>query len=114
MYRFFILATMACALLAQLPVPNQSGVSMGHVHLLVADPETQKKIWVEVLGAEVTHTGTLEMLRLPGIYVVVGKAQTAPAEGTDGSTVNHIGFAVKDLAAVKGKLDALQIGRAHV
>jgi catechol 2,3-dioxygenase-like lactoylglutathione lyase family enzyme len=118
MYRFFILvfflAATACALLAQLPAPNQSGVSMGHVHLLVADPEAQKKIWVGVLGAEATHSGTLELLRLPGIYIVVGKAQTAPAEGTDGSTVNHIGFAVKDLATVKGKLDAFHVESAPV
>ncbi len=75
----------------------------------MADPEAQKKIWVEALGAEVTHTGTLELLRLPGIYIIVGKARTAPAEGTDGSTVNHLGFAVKDLAAVKLKLDALHV-----
>jgi lactoylglutathione lyase len=109
MYRFFIFAASAGALYAQLPAPNQSGISIGHVHLMVADPEAQKKIWVEALGAEVTHTGTLELLRLPGIYIVVGKARTAPTEGSDGSTVNHIGFAVKDLAAVKGKLDALHI-----
>jgi len=110
MYRFFIiLATSVSALFAQLPAPNQSGVSLGHVHLMVADPEAQKKIWVEALGAEATHTGTLELLRLPGIYIIVGKARTAPAEGTDGSTVNHLGFAVKDLAAVKGKLDALHV-----
>lgn len=110
MYRFFIiLATSTCALFAQLSAPNQRGVSLGHVHLLVADPEAQKKIWVEALGAEVTHTGTLELLRLPGIYIIVGKARTAPAEGTDGSTVNHLGFAVKDLAAVKLKLDALHV-----
>ena len=118
MYRFFILvfflAATACALLAQLSVPNQSGVSMGHIHLLVADPEAQKKIWVEALGAEVTHTGTLEMLRFPGIYIIVGKARTAPTAGTNGSTVHHLGMAVKDLAAVKGKLDALHIESAPV
>ncbi len=114
MYRFLILATTVCPLLAQLPAPNQSGVSLGHVHLLVADPETQKKIWVEVLGAETTHSGTLELLRLPGIYIIVGKARTAPAEGTDGSTLHHLGFAVKDLAAVKGKLDALHVENAPV
>jgi catechol 2,3-dioxygenase-like lactoylglutathione lyase family enzyme len=106
---FIILATSVCALFAQLPAPNQSGVSLGHLHLLVADPEAQKKIWVEALGAEATHTGTLELLRLPGIYIIVGKARTAPAEGTDGSTVNHIGFLVKDLAAVKRRLDALHV-----
>jgi len=114
MYRLLILAASAGALFAQLPGPNQSGVSLGHIHLLVADPEAEKKVWVEGLGAEVTHTGTLELLRLPGIYIVVGKARTAPTEGTDGSTVNHIGFAVKDLAAVRGRLDALHIESSPV
>jgi catechol 2,3-dioxygenase-like lactoylglutathione lyase family enzyme len=114
MYRLFLLAIPACALFAQLPSPNQSGVSMGHIHLLVADPEAQKKIWVEALGAETTHTGTLEMLRLPGIYVLVGKARTASTEGTDGSTIHHLGFAVKNLAAVKAKLDALHVESAPV
>jgi catechol 2,3-dioxygenase-like lactoylglutathione lyase family enzyme len=115
MYRLFIiLATSACALFGQLPAPNQSGISLGHLHLMVADPEAQKKIWVAALGAEVTHTGTLELLRLPGVYIIVGKARTPPAEGTDGSTVNHIGFAVKDLAAVKAKLEALHIESAPV
>ena len=44
----------------------------------------------------------------------MGKARTAPTEGTDGSTVNHLGFAVKDLAAVKAKLDALHVESAPV
>jgi len=114
MYRFLILATSVSALFAQLPAPNQSGISMGHLHFMVADPEAQKKIWVEALGAEVTHSGTLEMLRIPGIYIIVGKARTPPSEGTDGSTVNHLGFAVRDLAAVKGKLDALHVESAPV
>jgi catechol 2,3-dioxygenase-like lactoylglutathione lyase family enzyme len=114
MHRFSILAVLASALFAQLPAPNQSGVSMGHIHLLVADPEGQKKIWVEALGAEAIRPGTLELLRLPGIFIIVGKARTAPTEGTDGSTVNHIGLAVKDLAAVKAKLDALHIESAPV
>ena len=69
---------------------------------------------MEALGAEATHTGTLELLCLPGIYIIVGKARTAPAQGTEGSTVHHLGFAVKDLAAVKGKLDALDVESAPV
>ena len=87
---------------------------MGHVHLVVADPDGQKKVWVEALGAETAHAGSLEMLRLPGIYMIVSKARTAPAEGTDGSTVHHFGFLVKDVAAVKGKLDALHVESAPV
>jgi len=79
---------------------------MGHIHLMVADPDAQKKLWVGVLGAEVTHTGSLEMLRLPGIFIVVGKARTAPSEGSEGSTVNHFGFLVKSYADTKAKLQA--------
>ncbi len=79
---------------------------MGHLHLMVADPEAQKKLWVGLLGAEVTHAGSLEMLKLPGIFIVVGKARTPPAEGTDGSMVNHVGFLVKSYPEIKAKLTA--------
>ncbi len=92
---------------------TELGVSL-NIHRQTADPEAQKKIWVEALGAEVTHAGTLELLRLPGIYIIVGKARTAPTEGTEGSTVHHIGFAVKDLAMVRGRLDALHVESAPV
>src|SRR5882672_3277952 len=94
----FVFAAAAASLFAQLPAPNDSGVSMGHLHLMVADPEAQKKLWVGLLGAEVTHAGSLELLKLPGIFVVVGKARTPPTEGTDGSIVNHVGFLVKSYA----------------
>jgi catechol 2,3-dioxygenase-like lactoylglutathione lyase family enzyme len=95
---------LAASLYAQLPAPNESGISMGHVHLMVSEPEDQKKLWVGLLGAEVTHTGTLEMLKLPGIFIVVGKARTPPSGGSEGSTVNHIGFLVKSYAEMKTKL----------
>lgn len=112
--RILLLASFAIALFtspaaAQLAAPNPSGVSIGHIHLIVGDPEAQKKIWVGVLGAEVTHAGMLEMLRLPGVFIVVQKARTAPTEGSDGSTVNHIGFSVKNLEETKKKLTAAGI-----
>jgi catechol 2,3-dioxygenase-like lactoylglutathione lyase family enzyme len=109
MHRFLIFALSASALFAQLSAPNQSGIALGHVHLMVADPDAQKKVWIEALGAEPTRTGSLDLLRLPGIYIIVGKARTAPTGGTEGSTVAHFGFAVKDLPAVKAKLDALHV-----
>src|SRR4051794_14600371 len=104
-----LIALTATVLAAQLPSPNDAGVSLGHVHLTVADPDAHKKLWVDVLGAEATKTGTLELLRLPGIYMIVSKARTPPSEGTENSTVNHIGFLVKDLPAIKAKLDAAKI-----
>jgi len=104
----------ACALDAQLAPPLESGVSVGHLHLVVSDPDAQKKVWVDVLGAVPTKTGTLELQRLPGVYVIVTKAQTAPTGGTDGSTVHHLGFVVKDIAAARAKLDAAGVTAASV
>ena len=42
----FLIAISALPLFAQLAAPNESGVSLGHIHLMVADPEVQKKLWV--------------------------------------------------------------------
>ena len=103
---FLLIAASAASLFAQLPPPNDAGVSMGHMHLIVADPEQHKKIWVDMLGAEVKQAGTLEILKLPGVFIVIGKARTPPAEGTDGSTVNHIGVLVNSYAEWKAKLAA--------
>ena len=82
---------------------------MGHIHLLVADPEEQKKLWVGILGAEVTKAGSLEMLKLPGMFIIVQKARTPLAEGAEGSTVNHFGFLVKNLADIKAKMTAANL-----
>lgn len=94
----------AAPLRAQLPAPNAAGVSAGHMHMMVRDPDAHKKIWVDVLGAQVVKTGPLELLKLPGIFLVLGKAE--PAEGSEGSTVDHFAFRAKDLPAVKAKLTA--------
>lgn len=99
-----ILLISAASLLAQLPAPNASGVTAGHMHMMVRDPEAHKKIWVDVLGAQVVSAGPLELLKLPGIFLVLGKAE--PAEGSEGSSVDHFAFRAKDLPAIKAKLMA--------
>jgi len=102
-----LLVISTASLFAQLPAANESGISMGHIHMMVADPEAHKKLWVGVLGAEVTHAGPLEMWKLPGMFLMVGKARTAPTEGTVGSIVNHFGVAVPSYAAIKAKMTEL-------
>jgi len=92
---------------AQLAAPNEAGVSVGHVHLTVPDPDAQIKVWVDVLGATASKDGPLNLLKLPGIFIIVTKAPAT--EGSDGSTANHIGFLVKDYAALKAKLAAANI-----
>jgi len=99
----------AVPLFAQLAAPNDAGASIGFVQLIVADPDAQRKLWVDVLGAQPIHAGTLEMLKLPGAFVIVTKARTAPTGGSDGSTVNHFGFLVKSYAEAKAKLTAAGI-----
>jgi catechol 2,3-dioxygenase-like lactoylglutathione lyase family enzyme len=104
-----LIAASTPALFAQLAPPNPSGVSIGHVHIIVSDPPAQKHLWVDVLGAQVTATGTLELLRLPGIFIVLGKARTEPTGGSDGSTVNHFSFLVKSYAETRAKLTGASV-----
>jgi catechol 2,3-dioxygenase-like lactoylglutathione lyase family enzyme len=101
---------------AQLAPPNDAGVSMGHIHLTVPDPDAQIKVWVDVLGATASKlvapglppvANPLNLLKLPGIFIIVTKA--AATEGSNGSTVNHIGFLVKDYPSLEAKLAAANI-----
>jgi catechol 2,3-dioxygenase-like lactoylglutathione lyase family enzyme len=93
---------------AQLQPGNEAGVSMGHIHLIVKDVDAQKKAWVEAFGAEPVKSGALDMLKLPGIFVIVSKGE--PNGGTNGSSVNHIGISVKDYPSIKAKVAAAGIG----
>jgi catechol 2,3-dioxygenase-like lactoylglutathione lyase family enzyme len=92
---------------AQLPAPNAAGVSAGHIHMMVRDPAAHKKIWVDLFGAQVVRSGSLELLKLPGIFLVLGQAERT--EGSIGSTLDHFAFRAKDLAGTSAKLKAAGI-----
>jgi catechol 2,3-dioxygenase-like lactoylglutathione lyase family enzyme len=106
-----ILLVSGASLLAQLPAPNAAGVSSGHLHLMVRDPDVHKKIWVEALGAQPVTSGSLELLKLPGIFLVLGRAETA--EGSEGSSVDHFAFRARDLPATRAKLAAAGVAIAR-
>jgi catechol 2,3-dioxygenase-like lactoylglutathione lyase family enzyme len=89
---------------AQLPAPNAAGVSSGHIHMMVRDPAAHKKLWVELFGAQVVQSGTLEMLKLPGVFLILTQGERA--EGSIGSAIDHFALRVKDLAATSAKLKA--------
>ena len=80
---------------------------MGHIHLTVPDPDAQLKVWTDVLGGQPVKAGPLSMVKFPGIFIIVAKANAT--EGSNGSTVNHIGFLVKSYADLKAKLAAAHI-----
>jgi catechol 2,3-dioxygenase-like lactoylglutathione lyase family enzyme len=81
--------------LAQLAQPGEAGVVMGHLHLAVKDLDAQRSFWA-ALGGTPVQNGALALIQLPGTYVML--RQTEPTGGTVGSTVNHVGFLVKDIA----------------
>ena len=94
---------------AQLSMPNQLGVTMGHVHLIVKDVEAQKQFWTSVFGGVVVKNGPLELIQFPGVFVMLrqGEASGPPA----GTIVNHFGFTVKDMPAwlARTKASGLEI-----
>jgi len=92
---------------AQLPAPNAAGVSAGHIHMMVRDPAAHKKIWVDLFGAQVVRSGSQEFLKLPGIFIALDKAETAA--GSEGSTLDHSAFRVRDLAGTSAALKAAGI-----
>jgi len=87
----------------QLAAPNSAGVSAGHMHLYVTDVDAQKKFWT-VLGGVTVKNQRLEMIQIPGVFILVRKAEIKG--GTAGSIVNHLGLAFKDLPAEKAKWKA--------
>jgi len=93
--------------LAQLAPPNPAGVAMGHIHLNTKDPDAQRKLWVDLLGAQQTTLGKYEVYKMPGVLIMFNKVDSTA--GTKGSVVDHIGVRVKDLAAVMTKIEAAHI-----
>jgi len=90
---------------AQLADPGSVGVAMGHVHLAVQDIEATKKFWIAVGGTPVSKLGANEVVKFPGVLILIRKAMDPPA-GTVGSVVNHIGFLVPNVAATRAKWQA--------
>jgi len=76
---------------------------MGHIHLIVSDLPAQQKFWAAMGGVPTANQG-LEMIRFPGVFVLLRGGQTTG--GTVGSIVNHLGFVWKDLPAAMAKWQA--------
>jgi catechol 2,3-dioxygenase-like lactoylglutathione lyase family enzyme len=102
-----LLAASAASVFAQVAPPNDAGISIGHIHLTVPDPDAQVKVWTDLLGGTASKDGFLNLVKLPGIFIIITKADAT--EGSNGSTANHIGFLVKDYPALEAKLTAANI-----
>jgi predicted enzyme related to lactoylglutathione lyase len=101
-----ILAALPAA--AQLAPPNSAGVTMGHVHYTVKDVAAQMRFWKDALGGIEVHNGPLQMIRMPGVYILFREGDvTGPQEG---ATVEHVSFTVKNLKESMADWHARGIG----
>lgn len=96
----------AIPLLAQLSPPNDAGASAGHDIFSFHDIGVAEKFWA-ALGGKPAELGPLKMTKFPGVLFLMRKGD--PKGGTEGSTIEYIGFKVKDLKESLEKLDAIGI-----
>jgi len=104
----FLVVASSVPLTAQLATPTASGVSLGAVYYTVPDPAVHRKIWVEIFNAKPTMVGKTEMLKIPGVFIVLSKG--TPASGTP--LVNHLGIWGNNLNATREKLTAAGVQAA--
>lgn len=103
MLRALLTFAIALPLVGQIQSPNGAGVSMGHLHLTSKDPASHRAFWGEFLGGQPV-SGFGEAFKFKGVIVMVRKGE--PSAGSEGSSVDHLGFLVGDLEAYLAKAKA--------
>ena len=83
------------SLSAQLTAPNPSGVTLGHIHLIVKDIEAQTRFLVDMLGGTVVKNDKLTEIQFPGVYILLRQGDSSGPNET--AVVDHFGFIIKDL-----------------
>ena len=86
---------------------SATGATLNQLHLLVADVEAEKKLWVDLLGGKPARIGSAEVVRFPNVVIVLEQAK--PKGGTKGSVVDHVAFNVPDVKALVAKLKAAKV-----
>jgi catechol 2,3-dioxygenase-like lactoylglutathione lyase family enzyme len=89
---------------AQLVPVNESGITMGHIHMNVRDVAAHRKFWTD-LGATPVRIGQAEAVKGAGFLVIF--RQQEPTGVMDGSVVNHIGLLVPNFDTLAARLNAL-------
>lgn len=93
----------AIPMLAQLPAPNAAGVSSGHDIMIVKDLDGANRFWT-ALGGEPTALAQLKLTKLPGVLYLMRMGDNKG--GTEGSSVEYVGYKVKTLKETLAKMDA--------
>ena len=91
---------------AQLLAAKDGPIVYGHHHLNVTNLDEAKKFWVDAIGGVLIKVGpeNREIIKFPNALMLL-RAQK-PTAGSKGSTVDHIGFSVKNLRQVVDRIKA--------
>ncbi len=84
--------------LAQLAPPSQLGISMGHVHFNVSDPEAHRQLWIEHFDAKPLDRKGLTGVKIPGTVLLFREQQ--PTGTSVGSVIDHFGLKVQSRDAI--------------
>jgi catechol 2,3-dioxygenase-like lactoylglutathione lyase family enzyme len=88
---------LAAGTAAAQPAPfNETGVTMGHWHLISKDVEANKKLFL-AMGAHLYMPGGNPLIMFPGLYINLNLGNETGEGGTEGSVINHVGFIVDDV-----------------
>src|SRR5256885_1415924 len=90
-------STMATsAAVAQYAPFNETGVTMGHWHLVSHDVAVNKKLFMGMGGRDIAAA----TVQFPGARINLNLGNEPPGKGgTIGSAVNHVGFIVNNVQA---------------
>ena len=102
-----LVLTSASESAAQLAAAKNGPIVYGHHHLNTTNMAAQKKFFVDTLGGKAITIGTnnTEIVEFPNVLIFF-RTNQAPAGGTRGTTVNHIGFSVPNLRQMVDKVKA--------
>ena len=100
-----IVVLCACPVAAQFAVPNDRGVSFGHMHVVVEDLELHKRLWPELFGAELVEKQGYTAVRIANALIFFRDAE--PTATSVETAMDHFGLKVRNLEGVISKWRAL-------
>jgi catechol 2,3-dioxygenase-like lactoylglutathione lyase family enzyme len=80
-------------------------LKMHHVHFFVPDPLAAQAWYAKTFGAVPGKRGQFDAADLPGVNLTFSKAET-PTVRTQGRSVDHVGFEVRNLEQFAKQLEA--------
>ena len=91
---------------AQLLAAKDGPIVYGHHHLNVTNLDEAKKFWVDAIGGVLIKVGpeNREIIKFPNALMLLRVQK--PTAGSKGSTVDHLGFSVKNVRQVVDRIKA--------